>query len=109
LKKKLFWLTDLTTQYNYIYQSTDSLCIIPEKSEFDYILQNKHFQKKIKIITSEKNLLLPKIDTSWTKEIVAALYILLLQYVCNKKNINVRLPFCVEASQKTNFERKFNN
>ena len=40
---------------------------------------------------------------------MAALYILLLQYVCNKKNINVRLPFCVEASQKTNFERKFNN
>ena len=67
------------------------------------------FSKKIKIITSEKNLLHPKIDTSWTKEIVAALYILLLQYVCNKKNINVRLPFCVEASQKTNFERKFNN
>ena len=101
----LIWLPILANN-NYIYQSTDSLCIIPEKVWIWLHTTTNIFKK---IITSEKNLLLPKIDTSWTKK----LWLLFTYYYYNmyvtKKNINTRLPFCVEASQKTNFERKFNN
>ena len=65
--------------------------------------------KKIKIITSEKIYYTQKLIQVGLKK----LWLLFTYYYYNmyvtKKNINVRLPFCVEASQKTNFERKFNN